>query len=365
MALCYIPVLKSKIKNSQIKVLHISYPVHTAYQTVDLLKKNGVYASYLAIGKITHWDKFDKHFEFKPFFLHEILNEVKMLFYIRKFNILHCHFALIPCKGKWMHQYLKRSDIRIVVHHRGCSSRDPNINSILQPQKIHNICSDCDYENKTCQNKFRKDLHTRLESIAHYEIATTPDLIDFKPKAKHIPFYSTDIKGISPKDSSSFSTNKLKIMHWTNHPGIEGTLVIKEIINELVNEGLDIQLDIFMNEPHKKILKLIPQYDLTIGKMKMGYYANSQIESLGLGVPAITYIRDEYLIGMNSERLPFFNTDLSNLKTKIKNIYFNPGTIKEKVSISKDFLNTYHNNSNITKKLISIYYSCLNNDRQN
>ena len=47
--------------------------------------------------------------------------------------------------------------------------------------------------------------------------------------------------------------------------------------------------------PHDQVIKAFSEADLAIGKMKMGYYANTQIESMVIGVPTITYVRPEFI----------------------------------------------------------------------
>ena len=46
---------------------------------------------------------------------------------------------------------------------------------------------------------------------------------------------------------------------------------------------------------HEEVMQALADADLAIGKMKMGYYANAQIESMAMGVPTITHVRDEFM----------------------------------------------------------------------
>ena len=86
-----------------------------------------------------------------------------------------------------------------------------------------------------------------------------------------------------------------RIVHATNHPGIEGTRHIVAAVESLKKKGYDIELRLLSGVTQERVLAEMADADLTVGKMKMGYYANAQVESLALGVPAVTCVRPEFL----------------------------------------------------------------------
>jgi glycosyltransferase involved in cell wall biosynthesis len=86
----------------------------------------------------------------------------------------------------------------------------------------------------------------------------------------------------------------------------------------------------------------------------MGYYANFQIESMLMGVPAITYVRPEY-VGDDLRKSGFIFTDLKNLEKTLKHYLDNPKKLEQKRKIARDSILKLHDNGKIAKQLISIY----------
>ena len=74
---------------------------------------------------------------------------------------------------------------------------------------------------------------------------------------------------------------------------------------------------------HDEVLAELADADLAIGKMKMGYYANAQVESLMAGVPTITYVRPEFMTDELRESGFIFAT-LDTLEAVIEHYLANP-----------------------------------------
>ena len=69
----------------------------------------------------------------------------------------------------------------------------------------------------------------------------------------------------------------------TNQPGIEGTAEIAAAIEAVKAKGHDVAFEWLHNVPHADVMAALGQADLAVGKMKMGYYANAQIETMSDG----------------------------------------------------------------------------------
>ena len=111
---------------------------------------------------------------------------------------------------------------------------------------------------------------------------------------------------------------------------------------------------LLQNIPHERALKEFSNADLAIGKMKMGYYANGQIEAMTLGVPTITYVRPEFM----TEELKasgFIFTDLEHLEETLQYYLDHPNKLEEKREIAKNSILALHNNESIIRELIRHY----------
>lgn len=357
---CLAPInfLLTKIKRNDVlpnSVLHISYLVHIPFYTVQQLRKQGVKADYLAIGKNTKWTKCD--YQIIPFgglgFLRAFQEFIFFWRVVVKYEVIHMHFMLGLSFEGWELPFLKRMGRKIVVHYRGCEIRDRNKNMQLHPKM--NICQQCDYNATVCTSRFNKMRRQVTNKYGDLFLVTTPDMQDFVPQAKVMPFFAPDsnlyqIKKTTVKKVSS----SLRIFHTTNHPGIEGTNQIQSVIERLKSKGHPIEFVFLKDATHEQVMEECSKCDIAIGKMKMGHYANAQIESMTLGIPTITYIRPEYM----TEELKnsgFIICSLDELESTLEFYLNHPECLAEKRRIAHSSILKIHDNHQITEKLIKYY----------
>jgi glycosyltransferase involved in cell wall biosynthesis len=273
-------------------VLHVSYMVHVPWHMTRILRKYGWQADYLAVGTSAHWDRCD--------FLKRRVNPIFAPWYelwlfwqvVSRYEVIHFHFMITMTRSGWEVSLLKRMGRRVIAHYRGCEARDRDRNMQLHPEM--NICQNCDYNAEICTSALNR---RRLAIAARYadtEMVTTPDMLDFIPNAVVSSFFIPD--GIDAQPRQPWDGRRpLRLVHVTNHPGIEGTEGIRSAVESLRAKGFEIDFVHLHNIGHVEVMEALRDADLAIGKMKMGYYANSQIESMMCGVPTITWIRPEFL----------------------------------------------------------------------
>ena len=307
------------VRNKNIKhansVIHISYMVHIPYYTTHILRKQGIKADYLAVGgQSPWWNKYDYHFpkNWPPTPWGEFVFFWKV---VSKYEIIHTHFGVILSQSGWELRWLKRMGRKVVLHYRGCEARDPDLNMKLHPEV--NICQICDYNRSGCREG--NERVNRVRKYVDLSLVTTPDLQDFVKDAIHFPFFTPEIDydkyKAAPRHRSS--TDALKIVHATNHPGIEGTEQIRKAVDNLTARGYKINFVFLRGVTPEEVLTEFREADLTIGKMKMGYYANAQIESMFLGIPAVTCVRPEFMTP-ELENSGFIFTTLRDLEQTIE-----------------------------------------------
>ncbi len=293
------PLLRRLCRNGYRRgsVLHISVMVHTAYQAAFMLRAHGVHAKYLAVGESPIWNKSDYTLKRSRWPFVNRWREFHMFWtIIRKFEIVHSHFMEMPSSSLWEIHELKAMGRKFVVHFRGCEARDRERNMALHP--LSNICQECEQKNPICQQAITIHRRKVVMDAADTLLVTTPDMLDFVKGAEYVPFFSpmedSDLY-LLPEKTEPRPQQPFKIVHVTVHPGIEGTRHIQAAVTRLRQRGYNLQF-VYLNwVPQEVIRRELKTADLAIGKMKMGYYANSQIESMMMGVPTVTYVREEFL----------------------------------------------------------------------
>lgn len=293
-------------------VVHIGEMRHLQHSLVQALKERGFDATYVACGSSRHWSDCDVHLPHLKNPFHAAIRDTFILWnVVARHEIIHCHCMMGVSHYQWEFPLLKGMGRKIVAHWRGCEARERDKNMALHP--VLNICQDCDYTPDylcAARENVRRRKAARLYTDAH--IVTTPDIKDFYPGAVHLPLLQPpDLpKGMEAPVWNPDCERPFKIVHITNQPGIEATEIIKGAVDRLVRAGWSLSFVHLTGVPHSRVLDELADADISIGKLKMGYYANSQIESMAMGVPTITWIRPDLMTEeLNDSGLIFSTLD--------------------------------------------------------
>jgi len=342
-----------KYENS---VLHISFMVHIPYYATRLLRRLGMKADFLAMeGNTRIWDKAD--YVFVPRGVPAVQVWQEFLFFwkvVARYEVIHCHFGVHQTSRGWEYRVLKRMGRKIVIHFRGCEVRDRRLNMRLHPEE--NMCQACDYHGSICTDPVRSRRKRLGERFGDLILVTTPDMKDFLPNAVCFPLFLPEIR------EEEFATGEKKwpereefrVVHVTGHPGIEGTDEIRRAIDRLRAKGYPVTFRFLHLMDHDQVLREIAGADLTIGKMKMGHYANVQIESMLLGVPAVTHVRREFMTP-ELERSGFIFTTLAELETTLEHYLSHPKELEKKRRIARSSILELHDNERLGRRMMALY----------
>lgn len=346
-------LLKNRVRPNS--VIHISQLGHVPWNMVETMRASGIDAKYVSVGENRHWTKSDFHLRRRRFPFTTFARDVHFFWTeIVQNSVYHSHFMRTLSPYHWELPLLRLMGRRVVVHFRGCEARDEDVNINLHPQM--NICQSCDYAPKVCRrrdNRLRRKLVRKLADII---LVTTPDMKDFFPEAQVGGFFlPVDLLTREPPEKQAFGPGRdLCIVHATNHPGIEGTLEISRAIAKLSREGWNIKFKFLRNIPPEQVLEELETADLNIGKMKMGHYANTQIEAMALGVPAITHVRPEFISDELTESGFIFST-LGSLEDDLRALLTSPELLEQKRLIARSSILKLHDQDRLLKEYAGYY----------
>jgi hypothetical protein len=333
-------------------VLHISYMGHVPFQTVQILREHGIRADYLAVGTSPIWDRSDYQMASARWPWMTALREFRLLWrVVARYEIVHAHFMVTLTRTGWELPILKRMGRKLVVHFRGCEIRNRARNQALHPRT--NICEECDYDPRICEAPHNVRRRKLAAAFGDATLVTTPDMKDFAPDATHVRFFTAPVSRVEP--ASRRGAERFRIVHATNHPGIEGTRHIVAAVESLKQKGYDVDLRVLSGVTQERVLAEMAAADLTIGKMKMGYYANAQVESLALGVPAVCHVRPEFMTPELADSGLIFAT-LETLETTLEEYLRNPRALADKRSKARESAARLHDNAAIAAELRALYH---------
>jgi glycosyltransferase involved in cell wall biosynthesis len=183
-------------------------------------------------------------------------------------------------------------------------------------------------------------------------LVTTPDMLDFLPAAAHMPFFAPQVAPAAPRPRSA--GEEFVVVHITNQPGIEGTRHVEAAIERLRARGHRIRLVWLCNRPHEEVLAAAAAADLAVGKLKMGYYANAQIETMALGVPTITHVRDAFMTEELRQSGFIFATP-ATLEATIEHYLTHPEELVEKRARARASILRLHDNDALARRYARLY----------
>lgn len=333
-------------------VLHVSAMVHVPYYTVKILRAHGVDADYLAVGDSPWWSQSDYHYRATRWPVLSVLKEMWWVWrVVSRYEIVHAHFMVTVSRSGWECRLLRQMGRHIVVHYRGCEIRNRERNQALHP--VVNICQECDYSPRICEmpiNVVRRDIAAAHGSAF---LVTTPDMKDFAPQALHVPFFITR-SDLQAHPMGNRSNQPFKIVHATNHRGIEGSRHIRTAIDNLIAKGFPIYYVDLTGVTHERVLAELADADLSIGKMKMGYYANMQVEAMAAGVPTVTCVRPEFMTDALRQSGFIFAT-LETLESTLEFYLANPEALAQKRAVARQSILGLHDNAAIAREYGALY----------
>lgn len=347
-------ILRARVRPRS--VVHIGELRHLQYHLVQALKDRGFQATYLAVGENPHWSECDVHLPHLRNPLAAVLRDSWVFWaVVARHEIVHCHAMMGVSHYQWEFPLLKIMGRKVVAHFRGCEARDRRKNISLHPQV--NICQDCDYApNYLCANRETRRRRWVARRLADAILVTTPDLKDFWPGAEHLPFLlPPDLPERQARpNGSGLEGRAFRIIHATNQPGIEGTEEIKRVIARLRDKGYDVEFIHLTDVPHDRVLAELADADIAVGKLKMGYYANAQAESMAMGVPTVTWVRPD-LKGEGLDDGGFILASLDDLEGALENAITDPEFLRRHREDAAATIRKLHDTDAIIEKLTTIY----------
>jgi len=161
-------------------------------------------------------------------------------------------------------------------------------------------------------------------------------------------------------DKTHNMANTLKILHAPNHRNIKGTQFFIDAVNELKQEGCNIELLLLEKVPNDKIRETMEEVDVVADQLIIGWYAMFAIEGMSLGKPVLCYIRkdfEDFYIKkhiLKEKELPIVNCNPENVKEIIKWLYNNKDITESIGNKSIKYIEEHHSLETIGKMFDSI-----------
>ena len=337
-------------------VLHVSLISHKQFMLSRVLRAKGIVSAYLALNT-TDNDRLDIGYDYaipmNTGRVRRIFLEIYLFWRVlSRYDVIHYHFTtFLSGADGWELKLLRRMGKVIVFHFRGCDVRWRSRNMELFPAL--NISQECDYPVGSCETEFQRNKLAKAREFGDLFFATTPDMSGFFEGVEHIPFIAPvgidfDALEPTPKREGVF-----RVVTSSNHPGLDGIPYIRDAVRRLATEGHAIELLELIKTPFAEALSAYKSADVYVGKLRLGYYNNANIETMTMGVPNMSFIRDEFASLVPD--CPIIVTAPETVYDNLKNWMARPDELRAVGMKGPEFVKRHHDPNVIIERMIARY----------
>jgi len=141
----------------------------------------------------------------------------------------------------------------------------------------------------------------------------------------------------------------LRLVHAPNHRNLKGTDHILKAVQELQEEGIDIELVVLEALPNTDVLRAIRVSDVVVDQLVIGWYAMFALEGMVLGKPVVCHFRDDFhdlyvATGLlRPNELPLINSTVHTIKETLRHLSSLPrGELWKIGDCSRVFVENHH-----------------------
>ncbi len=289
-----------------------------------------------------------------------------MLYIIRHAKVVHLFFQGGPLGQTalwWLEAYLFRwAGIQTIVMPYGGDAYMYSL--VVNPSLRHGLLTHWPHiakqESKITQ---RVNYWTR-----HANIMLTGLMVDGMGRWD-VPVYNMiciDSKEWLPKSVYSSYDGRngpVKVIHTPNHRGFKGTEFLIQAVEELQQEGLQVELTLLEGVPNSRVRQLIQEMDILAEQFIVGY-ALSGIEGMVSGLPVLSNLEHDihtqffrryaYL-----NECPIVSTAPETIKQNLRALVTHPELREELGRAGRKYVDKYHSYTTTQYLFGSIYEQIL------
>ncbi|MHC1736938.1 MAG: glycosyltransferase [Ignavibacteriaceae bacterium] len=199
-----------------------------------------------------------------------------------------------------------------------------------------------------------RGLIKEMDEISDLNITSEYDHLGLKDNLKYL-FYPYDTSELPKK--ADLQNKKIRIVHSPTNRVYKGTELILRVIEKLKKER-EIEFILLENVSREKVLEEKSISDICIdqvgGKMGGTGYGKAGLETLGMGLPTITNMTDEYKNWLPENPFVLAN-DEESLFERVIELIDDEGLRRIIGEMGKAWVNKYHGFENVNSKLYEFY----------
>lgn len=265
---------------------------------------------------------------------------------IPAFDVFHFHYGTTLSPGFEDLEKIARLGKKMVMHHWGNDVRFHDI------ARIHNPYV---YTGDSPPNEV---MHERLTKMTRYIKQAIVQDYEMVPYVEnyydhvHVVPIAIDLSQFTPAYPDPMKKRPL-ILHAPTNPDFKGTAHVENAIEQLRKE-YDFDYKRIEKLKHSEAIELYKEADLIIDQVLCGSHGLLSVETMALGKPVVTYIREDLISRFPSE-LPIVNANPDTLYDQVKKLLENPSLRRTHGEQGRKYVEAYHSSDVVIEQLLAIY----------
>jgi glycosyltransferase involved in cell wall biosynthesis len=286
---------------------------------------------------------------------------------------------------RWDVKLLKRLNKKIVYTNNGCL--DGVSKTSFSKWGVEPVCNICvwKYDDSVCSDKRNLEWGAFRNFYADLQILSGGNRADFNigENIIEVPEYYCLDKDfwhpelIIPKQYELSKSNCI-LYHavgnfesrskGVNNQNIKCTHIYIPVVEELVNEGYDVELKLVSGVPNKEVRFIMVQCDIVVDMLTYGWFGANIREAMMLGKPCVCYLRPEWLDQVRVEipdyvsELPIISATPTTIKSVLKDLITDPEKRMLIGKKSREFAVKWHSAEAGAKRIDELLTNLLKND---
>jgi glycosyltransferase involved in cell wall biosynthesis len=148
----------------------------------------------------------------------------------------------------------------------------------------------------------------------------------------------------------------VRIVHTPNHKGVKGTEFLTKAIEELREEGYQIDLRLLQNVPNDEVRQILNDWaDILVEQLIAPGYAVSAMEGMATGLPVLSNLTDDQFVRLFKRysylsECPIVPTNPETVKENLRFLIEHPEARKELGAKGRQYVEKYH--SSVTTQIV-------------
>jgi glycosyltransferase involved in cell wall biosynthesis len=139
----------------------------------------------------------------------------------------------------------------------------------------------------------------------------------------------------------------VSVVHTPNHRGFKGTEFLLRAVEELKNEGLQIDLRLLERVPNAEVRRIVAETDILAEQFIATAYAMSGMEGMACGLPVMANLDSEYYTQVFRRysflnECPILSTTPETLRDNLRLLVNQPALREQLGRAGREYVEKYH-----------------------